>query len=133
MKITASKYAKTLADFFEKENPRDTKAAVEIFVRVLAENGDLGLSEKIISEFSDMCDKKGGIVAGRVVTAGKIDSGLPNFIESYIRKETGAKMVRLEYATDKKILGGFIIKYGDKVYDASVRARLDKFKEHVTK
>jgi F0F1-type ATP synthase delta subunit len=52
--------------------------------------------------------------------AKKIDSALEKVLE---------RPIKLIKQTEETILGGFILSFGDKVFDASLRAKLVKLKE----
>jgi F-type H+-transporting ATPase subunit delta len=47
-----------------------------------------------------------------------------------LEKQTSRK-VHLDYAVNEDILGGLVLKIGDKVFDASLRAQLDTLKENI--
>ena len=46
-------------------------------------------------------------------------------IIEYIKKATEASDVLLDENVDKHILGGVVVKYGDKIVDSSLRARVE--------
>ena len=46
-------------------------------------------------------------------------------------EEQAGKKLELDFETDKDILGGIVLKIGDKVMDASLKAQLQVLKENI--
>ena len=59
-----------------------------------------------------------------VVTAVDADQAERGRIEQWLVDVTG-KEVRLEYRTDASLVGGMVVKIGDRVVDGSVRSKLN--------
>ncbi len=51
-------------------------------------------------------------------------------LKAKLEKQTGRKLV-LDFSTDKSILGGVVLKVGDNIMDASLRAQLEILKENI--
>ena len=51
-------------------------------------------------------------------------------LKAKLEKQTGRKLV-LNFDTDKDILGGVVLKVGDNIMDASLRAQLEILKENI--
>ena len=51
-------------------------------------------------------------------------------IKAKLEKQSGKKLV-LSFAVDPAIIGGVVLKVGDKVLDASLRAQLEILKEQI--
>jgi F-type H+-transporting ATPase subunit delta len=47
-----------------------------------------------------------------------------------LESQTGRKLV-LEFVIDPAIIGGIVLRVGDSVYDASLRAQLDNLRESI--
>ena len=100
------------------------------FFSLLADKGRLALIPAIIADFKAMLDEVKGISRGLVTTAIELDNTKKSEIISQLEKQTGRKLV-LSYAVDPQILGGIVLKVGDIVYDASLRAQLDNLRESI--
>ena len=48
-----------------------------------------------------------------------------------LSKKVGKK-VELDIRTDKKLLGGFVVKIGSEIWDASVIGKINKFRESLS-
>ena len=51
-------------------------------------------------------------------------------IKTKLESQTGRKLV-LEFVIDPAIIGGIVLRVGDSVYDASLRAQLDNLRESI--
>jgi F-type H+-transporting ATPase subunit delta len=103
---------------------------VSNFCMFLADKGRLGAVLEIQQYFASLLDLKEGILRGKVVTAIDLASGKQDAIKKELEKQLDQTLV-LEYEADTSILGGLVLKVGDKVYDASLRAQLDQMKETI--
>jgi F-type H+-transporting ATPase subunit delta len=73
----------------------------------------------------EMSDAKQGLIRAEVTTAVRLSDGYYDKLKAQLEKMTGQKVV-LDIALDPKILAGVIARIGDRVYDGSLRARLDE-------
>lgn len=95
------------------------------FVGLLLENKRLPAAAEIAKRFALLRLQAEDMLDVNMVTAVGITDAEKN---GYIQKFTkllGRKIV-LHCNTDKDILGGFIIRYGDKVIDSSIKGQLNK-------
>ncbi|MEF2144633.1 MAG: F0F1 ATP synthase subunit delta [Desulfovibrionaceae bacterium] len=103
---------------------------VRNFFDILAENGRVEVLPAIAVDYKSMLDDAQGVVAGSLVTAFDLSDERRKELAEKLEKQTGKKLV-LDYATDADILGGVVLKVGDKVLDASLRAQLEILKEQI--
>ena len=82
------------------------------------------LAAPVAREFHRLLDEHRGIVRAEVVTAVDADQAERDRIEQWLADVTG-KEVRLEYRTDASLVGGMVVKIGDRVVDGSVRSKLN--------
>jgi F-type H+-transporting ATPase subunit delta len=82
----------------------------------------------IFRKFVELYNEKLGMVNVEVETAFEFDEEqmlrLKNRLEEYLNKKA-----RFNFIINKNIVGGFIAKIGDTVYDASLRHQLDLLKK----
>lgn len=95
----------------------------ENFVRVLAENGRLGVVTEIRTHFEALKNEREGTVEAEVTTAFEMDPGQLADLVSRLEKKTGRK-VKARVSVDKALIGGVKVVIGDKVIDGSARAQL---------
>lgn len=95
------------------------------FLKVMASRGRLGYVNAVRAAADDMYDEMLGRVVASVQTAVPLDDAL----RSQITDQLGTimnKQVRLRESVDPDLIGGMVIRVGDRVFDSSVSNRLDK-------
>ena len=100
------------------------------FAYLLADKNRLESIPEIAADFGAMLDEKNGIISGKLVTAVAISDARKVELKQRLEKQTGKKLI-LDYAADPEILGGVVLKIGDSVLDASLRAQLNILKETI--
>ncbi|GAW42030.1 ATP synthase subunit delta [Brevundimonas sp. SH203] len=97
------------------------------FLGLLAQNGrarDLGA---VIAGFERLYAKHAGIVAAEVVSAQPLDARQLAAIKTALNASLG-KAPELTTRVDPSILGGLKVKVGSKLFDASLKTKLDQMK-----
>ena len=103
---------------------------VQNFCFLLAEKDRLAFLPEIQAHYAVLLDEAEGIVRGQLTTAFDLADDRQGEIRKMLEQQTSRK-VHLDYAVDQDILGGLVLKIGDKVFDASLRAQLDMLKENI--
>ena len=103
---------------------------VKNFCDLLADNGRVELLPAIASDYKAMMDAVSGVVTGELITVSDLSEERKSAIQANLEKQAGKKL-ELSFATDKDILGGIVLKVGDKVMDASLKAQLQILKENI--
>jgi len=98
------------------------------FTRLALEKGRADLIPEINDALQHMADEKFGRVRAVLTTATPISDALREEFRAALAASTG-KTVILESAVDDTLLGGVTIAVGDKIYDASVRSRLQGIRQ----
>jgi ATP synthase, F1 delta subunit len=102
------------------------------FLKFIVDKNREDILFSIIGKFLELKDENLGIVNVDVVTAVEFtaeqETALKTKIEAYLNKK-----VRLSYKIDRQIIGGFIAKVGDTVFDASLKHQLDLLKKQFVK
>lgn len=105
------------------EGHLDTES--ENFVRLLVSNRRLNLLKQISEQFENYRAEEEGYVAVSVRSAYAVDDGQRTQMESILTKTLG-KTPRLDVTVDESLIGGVLIKAGDRVIDASVRGQIQR-------
>jgi F-type H+-transporting ATPase subunit delta len=95
----------------------------ENFVRVLAENGRLGLLPAIRSQFEALKNEREGVLEAEVHSAFELTDAQVADLVQRLERKTGRK-VRAKIEIQKDLIAGVRIVLGDKVIDGSARAQL---------
>ncbi len=128
------------------ENPlikTDTKKDVvsEVFVSVhpvtkslfhlLLENKRFEILDAIAIEYNHLFDIMNGVEVAKVTTAIPMDAALEAKVAAKIATFSNKK-ITIENTIDPSIIGGFILRIGDKQYNASIANRLQVLKRELS-
>lgn len=86
------------------------------------------LLDSIAARFLELRDDHLGIAAVTVTTAFKFEDDQIEMLQNKLEEILGKK-IRLNIVVDESLVGGFIAKTGDTMYDASVRHQLELLKK----
>ena len=103
---------------------------VSNFIRVLNHNNRLDLLPAISASYRNLLDQRAGHV--RVLVRSAV--ALTDDQQAEIRKTLSESLHKepvLELRTDPELLGGLVVQVGDKVYDTSVRSRLESLRNQL--
>ncbi len=95
---------------------------------VLVKHERLGLLRMIAQTFGQLLDHRMGKVPVTVTAAVPLDDSQRQQVEQALREALSATPV-LKMNVDEKLLGGMVIRVGDRVYDASIRSQLDRMRQ----
>ena len=98
-------------------------AEADNFLRVLAENGRLGLLPEIRTQFEALKNQREGVLEAEVHSAFELSATQLADLVQRLEKKTGRK-VKAKLEIQKDLIAGVRIVLGDKVIDASARAQL---------
>ncbi len=116
-----------LKDILDK---MELSKTVRNYCLFLADKGRLGNFIDIQHHYGVLLDMNEGIMRGKLVTAIELTKAKKDGIKTQLEEQFAQKLV-LDYETDKTILGGLVLKVGDKIYDASLKAQLEQMKETI--
>ena len=97
------------------------------FLGLLAQNGRARDLTAVIAGFELLYAKKTGVVAAEVVSAQALSAAQLKTIQSSLRASLG-KDPELTARVGPAILGGLKVKVGSKLFDASLKTKLDQMK-----
>lgn len=94
-------------------------------VEILAQKNRFGLLYTVATSFQEIYNQHAGILEITITTAFDLDKNQIDSMVKAMEKSTG-KMIQHTIKTDKNLIGGVAIKYGDTVIDGSVRNKLEQ-------
>lgn len=110
--------------------PNTNSISSEVF-NLLMSNKRIDILGDVASTYNQLFDELNGKQKAQVSTAFPMTNDLEIKVLAKV-KELTSKAVELENIVDESILGGFILRVGDKQYDASVSNKLNKLKREFT-
>jgi len=131
MKISARQYAQGLYDSVVEKTEAQIKIALKNFTALLAKNLDFNKVKEIIERFEEIWEKEHGELRAELLSARELGPTARETVIDYLKKKTGAKKIMLGEEVDRKLLGGFVLKYNNKVLDGSLKTSLAELKEEI--
>ena len=133
MNISIKQYATTLYKIIDGKSKNEVGQIIKEFAAVLVVNNDQGKLKKIIEAFSVIWNKEKGIVEAEVLSANELSKDVVKLLNGYITKLSGAREVVIREKVEKNLLGGVVIKYGDRVVDRSLKTKISDLKNNMVK
>ena len=109
----------------------DTNAVTKSLFRLLFENKRFEILDAVALEYNNLFDESNGVEIAKVTTAIAMDAALEAKILAKIATFSNKK-ITIENTIDPSIIGGFILRIGDKQYNASVANRLQTLKRELS-
>lgn len=131
MKVKAKQYAQALFLEIKDKNKEESLLIIEKFFNILKQDNNLSQVKKIIFDFSNFWNKEYSLVDASVVIAQSVDKGLEGEIIEYLKKLSKSEKVQVSFEENKKIIGGLVLKYEDKIIDASIKNKINVFKNNL--
>lgn len=97
------------------------------FLGLLAQNGRARDLTAVIAGFDALYAKKTGVVAAEVVSAQALTAAQLKTIQTKLRASLG-RDPEMTTRVDPTLLGGLKVKVGSKLFDASLKTKLDQMK-----
>jgi len=98
--------------------------------RLLVAAGRLDDLDGIVEEYGRLADEAAGRVRATVTTAVPLGDGDAQRLTSHLAVRLGQE-VRLDRLVDPQIVGGLVLRVGDRVMDASVATRLRQLRRQL--
>src|SRR3954447_18184414 len=102
------------------------------FLELLAESHRLPATFRIRRSFDELWREEHRVLPVEVTSAVELDATLVASIESRIKEATG-RQVETTHKVDPNIIGGLVLRVGNKVLDASVMGRLERLRRQITR
>jgi len=94
------------------------------FLKFLIDKNREDLLEEIAREYILMQDREAGFINLTVTSRNDISAAQKEVLKKKMESYTGKK-VKIAFKLDPKLIGGFVVKIGDTVIDASVKRQLE--------
>ena len=102
------------------------------FLKLVIKQGREAYLHEITNEFIYICTEHKGIIEVELTSATELNQNIVKQIETKIASLTGLKP-NTSQKTNPNLLGGFTVRFGDNMYDASIKNKISKiFKDFQT-
>ena len=102
------------------------------FIELLIQRKRIDLFSEITKAYRDLCDEVAGRTRTTLVTPLEVPSGLVQEIKGKIESLTGKEVI-LSLEKDPSLIGGFLTKIGNVVYDGSLKGQIAKLQDTLYK
>jgi F-type H+-transporting ATPase subunit delta len=109
----------------------NSNAVTKGLFHLLFENKRFEILGEIASEYNNLNDEANGVQVAKVTTAIAMDAALEAKVLAKIATFSDKK-ITIENTVNPSIIGGFILRIGDKQYNASVANRLQVLKRELS-
>ncbi len=109
----------------------DVAPGVRNLAKLLVVKRRVPLGPRVAELFARLADEQEGVIEAEVATAAELTPELRERIERALVQGLGGRSVRLSHRVDPSLLGGIVIRVGDKLVDGSVRTRLRLLRQHL--
>jgi len=103
--------------------------AMNFLLLVLQKKREIALRQ-IVGQFLNLANEARGIAKAQVRAATQISSEQLEKLRESLEKTIGKKII-LEVIVDEKIIGGLVVKIGDKIIDGSTSTKLKMLEKHL--
>ncbi len=133
MKISSKQYALSLYELTVDKNEADLLEVLKKFTNFVIKNNDYNRIDDIVKELSKIWDEKNGELSVNLTSAHKLENDTKNIISDYLKNKTNFSKINFIDTIRTDIIGGVILRYGDKIIDGSIKNNLNNLKNKINK
>lgn len=106
---------------------RDASPQVRNLFLLLLHRGRIDLAPRVASEYRRLFNRRAGITEALVASHAPLELDERRTLEGRLQQMMGGA-VEVTYAVDEALLGGLMVRLGDRMIDGSVRGRLERLR-----
>jgi F-type H+-transporting ATPase subunit delta len=125
--IPLDKKSSILEEIFGKS----VNAITRSYLKLIVNKGRAAILYDTTKAFVRQYNAIKGIVTAEVTSATALTAENKAEIVAVVKKEIGANEVNIKEKVNEKLIGGFILKVGDRQFDASITGSLNKLKKEL--
>jgi F-type H+-transporting ATPase subunit delta len=126
MKISAKQYATALLSECQDTPQAEWPKIIDTFLSLLAVNGELARWPAIEAELEKLDNEQNKVLPVQLISSRPLSEASLQDLTLIIKKESGAEQLTWQSSIDPTLLGGAIVKYGDRVLDLSASGQLQR-------
>jgi F-type H+-transporting ATPase subunit delta len=132
MKTSVLQYARALRELLDDSSQDESKKIITDFIGFVVKNNDYHRLDEILHQLEiDILKEKGELVID-LISARALSKEAKLLIDNYLKNKTGSSKVKINEIIDPKIIGGFVIRYDNKIVDGSVKQNLLHFQKQLS-
>lgn len=123
--INTEKKQKVVDAIFGKNSNYITKT----FLTLMVKKGREAYLLDIADSFIQLYNQNKNITPVKITTAVQFDEAFTNNLIAKLKSKTGIQNPQIKVEVDESLIGGFVLQYEDKLYDASVAHKLEQLEK----
>lgn len=132
MKTSVLQYARALRELLDGSSQDEVKKIITDFISFVVKNNDYYRLDEILHQLeADILKEKGELVID-LISARVLSKEAKLLIDNYLKNKTGSSKVKINEMIDPKIIGGFVIRYDNKIVDGSIKQNLLHFQKQLS-
>ena len=104
--------------------------AIRSLLDLLLERERIAMFPQIAAAYTDLVERRAGIVKGTITTAREISANEREELVRRLERSSG-KTIRATFAVDESLIGGAKVQVGDRLIDSSLKAQLDELRREL--
>ena len=129
--LSSSAVSPSAKKAFIEDNRENLSSLLSNCFNIMIDNGRFSLFEKVCFEWNIYEKKQRKIITVKIITSSELSERNNGQIMNFIRKLFPDCEYEIKNETDPSILGGFILKIDNVIYDYSVSGSLNRMKNHI--
>lgn len=113
-----------------KRAVRDADEIVTNFLELLLEKHRMPIIFRVRREYDRLWEDAKNLLPVQITSAVELDESVAQRIGEEIGRQT-SRTVRLSSGVDPDVIGGIVVRVGNSILDASIRARLEQLRKQV--
>ena len=131
MRYSAKQYAQALFEALSETKPGHHNRILDNFANLLKQQGELGRIAEIEQAYVDYEKTVRGVKIGSLASARELSPAEEGKVMDRLNEFVGTN-IDLKTKIDKGLLGGFVVRLGDKLIDGSTRRNLQELKNNLS-
>jgi len=123
----ATKASAIEALFYKKVQPLTLA-----FLKLIIKKNRARTVSQITVEYEGIYNLKNNILATEIETVAALGDQLKSQLTEILKKQTSAKEIALTEKINEELIGGFVLRYQNKQYDASIKRQLSGLRKTLT-
>jgi F-type H+-transporting ATPase subunit delta len=111
---------------------KSVHAVTKAYLKLIVNKGRSAILFDTTKAFIRQYNVIKGIITAEVSSATALTAANKEEIVAVVKKEIGAKEVVIKEKVNENLIGGFILKVGDRQFDASISGSLNKLKKELS-
>lgn len=128
-KVNKEEKKEVIKNIFTEKVSDDTVG----FLLIIVEKGRFGEIDSVFEYFLEKVREYKNIGRAFVTTAIELDNDQKENIKKKLLETTRYEEIEIEYSVDTALIGGMIVRIGDRVVDSSIQTKLYELKKNLSK